>query len=306
MLIDYHRTMLGDRRRNEAFRRALKSVIVPGKSVVVDIGAGTGLLGFMAEKLGAKEVYLIESGPIAQVAERLIRDNHLKRCHLFAAHSTEITGLPPADVVVSETLGNYAFEENIAATLTDARRFLKKGGALIPGAATQCVCPVTAPRLHKPLALWDRAARPYGLDYAAAQEMGFNNAYIRRFSARDLLDGGRAAQVWDQADFYKSVPSSRKGKAVWTLRRDATIYGAAVWWSCDLAGGVSLDTSPLSPRTHWDQLYFPVETPLKGRKGDTVEISLATQSSYEGGTDMRWSVKVNGRGPAMDLRRGYL
>ena len=53
MRIEYHRTLIADQVRNEAFFAALKAVIVPGKSVVADIGAGTGLLGLMASKLGA-------------------------------------------------------------------------------------------------------------------------------------------------------------------------------------------------------------------------------------------------------------
>jgi len=42
MRIEYHRTLIADQVRNEAFFNALKSVIVPGKSIVADIGAGTG------------------------------------------------------------------------------------------------------------------------------------------------------------------------------------------------------------------------------------------------------------------------
>jgi protein arginine N-methyltransferase 1 len=54
MRIEYHRTLISDQVRNEAFFAALRAAIVPGKSVVADIGAGTGLLGLMASKLGAK------------------------------------------------------------------------------------------------------------------------------------------------------------------------------------------------------------------------------------------------------------
>ena len=56
MRIEYHRTLIADTVRNEAFFAALKRVIEPGKTVVADIGAGSGLLGLMAAKLGANAV----------------------------------------------------------------------------------------------------------------------------------------------------------------------------------------------------------------------------------------------------------
>ena len=121
MRIEYHRTMLADRVRNEAFYAALKRVIVPGKTTVADIGCGTGLLGFMAAKLGAKRVYLLETAEIAAVAKKLARHNDIRNIELVPAHSTEVDPPNRVDVVVSETLGNYPFEENIIEMLADAR-----------------------------------------------------------------------------------------------------------------------------------------------------------------------------------------
>ena len=48
MRIEYHRTLIADKARNEALFAALERVIVKGKTVVADIGAGSGLLGLMA------------------------------------------------------------------------------------------------------------------------------------------------------------------------------------------------------------------------------------------------------------------
>ena len=57
-------------------------------------------------------------------------------------HSTEVATPDRVDVVVCETLGNYPFEENIIATLNDARaRFLEPGGVIIPRSVEQFVVP---------------------------------------------------------------------------------------------------------------------------------------------------------------------
>src|SRR5437868_13355462 len=113
MRIEYHRTLLADRVRNTAFHEALSRVIVTGETTVADIGAGTGFLGFLASKLGARRVDLYESAEIADVARRLLRHNRLANCRVAQVHSTDIESPDRVDLVVSETLGNYPFEENI-------------------------------------------------------------------------------------------------------------------------------------------------------------------------------------------------
>ena len=189
MRIDYHRTLIADRERNAAFYEALKAVIKPGITTVADIGAGTGLLGLMASKLGAKSVHLYETAAVASVAERILKANKARNCQIIPCHSTEMMDPMQVDIVVSETLGNYAFEENIIDTLNDARaRILKPGGVMIPACVTQFVAPVVTDRIHREMCAWDDVG--FGFDLSMAKLMSLNNAYVRQLEPTDLLGGG--------------------------------------------------------------------------------------------------------------------
>jgi len=301
MLIEYHRTMLNDHVRNNAFAAALKKLIKPGVTTVADVGAGTGLLGFMAEKLGAKEVYMYESASIIGVAQRLAKDNKFKNIRFFNGHSTEAMDAPMVDIVISETLGNYAFEENIIATMEDAKRFLKPGGTLLPQGVTQFVAPVIDGKFYSELTTpWENVG--HGLDYSFAREMGLNNVYVRQFSPAQLLD----AQEWDTLDFRKKNTGRRSGETEWKLKKKATIYGLALWWHIDLVPGISLSTAPDAPKTHWEQLYFPALEPLTLQSGDKLTAKLATHSTYEGGTSMKWHLLSGKIKQSMDLEKGFL
>ena len=311
MRIEYHRTLIADQARNDAFHAALKRVIVPGKSVVADIGAGTGLLGLMASKLGAKEVYLFETAEVAGVAAKVLKANKAKNCHLIPCHSTEFQDALKADVIVSETLGNYAFEENIIDTMADARaRFLKSGGVLIPGRITQHVAPVTVPRVHDELSAWDRVGR--GLDLSVAKAMSLNNVYVRLLAGSELLGKGASAKVWDTADFSTKTKSDRKGEVSWKFEAASGIFGFAYWWTADLGGGIELSTAPGAPRSHWEQLYFPLLEPLKVLRNQSVTLSLRSRSSEAAGTHLAWTAvhfDAQGRSlsrQALDLDKGFL
>lgn len=311
MRIEYHRTLLADRIRNDAFHTALKKMIVPGKSIVADIGCGTGFLGFMAAKLGAKKVFLLETAEIAALAKKLAKENGLRNVEIVPAHSTEVEPPQRADIVVSETLGNYAFEENIIETLGDARdRYLEPGGVLIPGKVEQYMAPVVSTKLHSDLAIWDEVG--YGLTFQSARTMGLNNIYVRWLEPRDLLDGGKTAILWDKVDFQKPTKTARNGSGTWTVAETQTITGLALWWRAELVPGITLGTGPEDPRTHWEQLYLPVLEPMSLDAGESLTAQVRSTTSYDKGTNVRWTLSVRDKKgkeratQAMDLNRGFL
>jgi SAM-dependent methyltransferase len=315
MRIEYHRTLLADRVRNAAFHAALERAIVKDQTTVADIGAGTGFLGFLAARLGAKRVDLYEAAGVGSVARRLLRHNRLRNCRLFEMHSSEVMEPDRVDLVVCETLGNYALEESIVETLNDVRkRFLKPGGRIIPAGLRQLVCPVVGGRFLTELTAWDRVG--YGLDLGPAKAMTLNNIYVRTFAAADLLAEATAAQVWDEITFQHHNKSARSGEAAWTLDRPTTIYGLALWWTAELAphpaDGIALSTGPLDPRTHWEQLYLPVLQPLEVAAGHTLAARVRSTTSYERGTNVAWTLTVRdaaGRQlshQSLDLEKGFL
>ena len=311
MRIEYHRTLIADHVRNDVIYRALEANIVPGETVVADIGAGTGLLGMMAARLGAKEVFLYEAAEVAGVAEAAVAANGVENCFVMPCHSMEMENPPQVDVIISETLGNYAFEEDIITTLNDARaRFLKPGGIVLPRAVTQFAAPVIAPRLDAELRVWAQTGATYGLDLSLPQTMSLNNAYVRRLSADELLAG--PAREWDKADLQQAADPGRSGALEWRIEKSVTVYGFAVWWVADFGEGLSLSTGPEAPATHWEQLYFPLESALAVAAGERLGFELNSHSAPESGTHLAWVAELRAADSQvksrqeMDLDKGYL
>ena len=142
--------------------------------------------------------------------------------------------------------------------------------------------------------------------------MTLNNAYVRQLAPDELLDDGKSGVAWDAIDLQRETRSKRKGEAEWRLARPATIYGFATWWTAELVPGVSLSTGPQAPRTHWEQLYFPLLKPIEAKSREVVGVELRSNSSEETGTHLAWiAVHKNAQGgllarQALDLDKGYL
>ena len=300
MRIEYHRTLIADTVRNAAFEAALRAVIVPGKSVVADIGAGTGLLGLLAAKLGARDVFLFEAAEVAGVAEKVIKANGARNCHLIPCHSTEFDDALKVDVIVSETLGNYALEENVIATLADARRrFLKPGGKIVPSRIVQFAAPVISDRVDKELAAWRGVGN--GIDLSVAETMSRNNAYVRLLAPGELH---LPPVMWDEVDLTGETRSARKGRAQWSFPVSGKVYGVALWWQAELAEGVRLSTAPDAPRTHWEQLYLPLLSPIAIGRGDGFGVEVRSRSSEDAGTHIAWRTwRRTAEGQELDVQR---
>jgi hypothetical protein len=122
--------MLADAPRCRAYGKAIVSA-VDDASVVVDVGAGTGLLGALALKAGARKVFAIEETASARSIAPLFKELGLPASRpafeLFQGNSTEAPLPRDATVVVSELFGNDPFCEGVLPTLRDV------GARLTPG-----------------------------------------------------------------------------------------------------------------------------------------------------------------------------
>ncbi len=301
---------MGDRVRNDAFAKALKSVIEPGKTMVADIGSGTGFLSFVASRLGAKECDLYEMNPdILALSKVLAKENGIANCRFVAGHSMDVRRPRKADVVVSETLGNYALEEGMLETMNDAlERFLAPGGTMIPRSLRQYVVPIVSDRLWKDLNVWPTV--DHGLVFAAAEKKTLQNVYVREIGPSDLLRGADAAKEWDSVDFTRKNDSVRGRDVSWRLASPVTVYGFCLFWEAELVQGVTLSTSPTAPATHWQQIYLPVLEPLRVDAEDMLALSIKSDTRPAVKVNVEWRIVVTDAqgkkkaSQALDMRRG--
>jgi protein arginine N-methyltransferase 1 len=311
--IELHRKLLGDAARNRGLHAALKDAIarIGPNCRVIDVGAGTGFLSFLARRLGAKHCTLIEYTDAIQLAQQLAQSNGIDGLDFIQAHSAEVRGLQKADLVISETLGNFALEENLLESLVDARRFLKPRGLMIPSALQQFAAPVSSPRLQNEIDIWGDIG--FQLDLDAARSLSLNNMYVKDIDVADLAG---ASKCWDSLEFKTSgdAPDSRRNATLqWpaTGLNSPTIQGFALWWEVEWLQGNRLSTAPDAAPTHWQQIYLPLLAPITLAADDLIELQLKSDTRPSVGVRLQWqAARVRGgkrsQLQALDSLRGRL
>jgi hypothetical protein len=288
-LFEDYREMMADDIRLDAYRRAIADVVREG-DVVVDLGAGLGLLGFLALKAGAARVYAIEKGDALGLARRVAADNGLADRVVFVdAHSLDAELPEPADVLLSETLGSFGFEENTLGFSIDARdRLLRGGGRMIPRRLESFLAPVTAPEEHARRSFWRDVG---GLDFSAALDESLSRMSLMDVRPKQLL---AEAQRFADVDLHTVTSASLAQKLVFPITRAGTCHGVAGWFRAELSEGVVLDTAPGQPTTHWRQAFFPYREPVTLSARDHMELrfALTPKDARSDDTDVHYEYRA--------------
>ncbi len=275
---EVHRMMLADRVRTEAYRDAIYEIVKPGM-VVLDVGAGTGILSFFAARAGARCVYAVDNSDILDTTRELAIANgfgDIVKCMDGRAEELELP--EKVDVLVSEWMGLYAlteamFESVVAAT----KKHLKPGGQVIPGALRLFLTPVREDKLYN----------EHGLGYWEGDVYGFDYSPMINHELTDLetntVDGGNAIalcapRVVARFDAYTTPAEDYwfKTELSFEIEQDGPCHGFLGHFDADLSEGVVLSTSHETPLTHWRQSWFP----LKERqllRGDRIELRFRAQ-----------------------------
>jgi len=263
--------MLVDAKRCETFREAIRQTAKPG-DVVVDLGAGTGLLSFFAVQAGARRVYAIEMSQIANVAEQLIAENGMQeRITLIRGNSKKVRLPERCDVLVSETLSSFVFDtENTIEYMADAReRFLKPGGRIIPEACETVLMPFSSDECG----LGRIPAEFYGVRFEAFRRKRYGLPELIRASGKRLLEIA-PPQKCHHVDFHKDTKTPGPAMVVFKDCAEGRLDGFLGWFECQLCPGVTLSNSPRLPLTAWWQLFFPMLDQPRVRKGETIFLHL--------------------------------
>lgn len=288
--------MLHDDIRMDRFQKAIRSCVKPGDAVL-DLGSGTGVLAVMAVEAGARVVYAVEATEIVEIARNIAQQNGVEGQIVFLDDFSQRVRLPEAaDVLITETVGNFGLNEGILGWTLDARRrFLKPEAVIIPRSIELFAAPVCLPETYAREINWEYHRS--GIDFGPMRSFGVNNLYAERIQPEHLMSNPislgeiRLAEI-DSTSFKSDVR--------FEISKSGDVHGLGGWFFSQLCEGVSISNAPYEPPSSWNQTFLPLRHHVRVKPGDTMQVMI---SSSNNGSVWRWQLEVSGESKS-DKRQG--
>nr|APA20277.1 protein arginine methyltransferase 4A [Populus tomentosa] len=207
--------------------------------VVVDVGAGSGILSLFAAQAGAKHVYAVEASEMAEYARKLIAGNPSlgERITVIKGKVEEVELPEKADILISEPMGTLLVNERMLESYVIARdRFLVPNGKMFPSVGRIHMAPFSDEYLFVEIAnkaLFWQQQNYYGVDltplYGSAFGGYFSQPVVDAFDPR-LLVAPTICHVLDfteikEEDLYEIVIPLKFIASVGTR-----VHGLACWF----------------------------------------------------------------------------
>lgn len=274
---DFHRLLLNDRLRMDAYKNAIQEVVKPGM-VVLDLGTGTGVMGLFALQAGAKHLYAIDvNSAMIEIASHSFETNGFSGLYsVINALSYEANLPEKVDVIISEILGALGDHEDFVPILADARqRFLKDDGKMLPSYVRDFLVPISSVKAHQQVKAKECKTLNSSYDLEKLlQQLGLNNPFDLYY---DLVIPNKCHlsqhQITQEFKFDENDRATYEAKLTFTVEVDGLFTGFKGFFVAHLSDSVVLDTSGddiASNVTCWKHGYLPIESPVEVKKGDEI------------------------------------
>jgi type I protein arginine methyltransferase len=274
--ISQYGNMYMNKARINAYAGALRDAVT-ANSVVLDMGAGTGIFALLACRYGARRVYAIEPDDAINLARELATANgYSDRLTCIQSLSTKVNLPERVNVIISDLSGKLPlFGRHIAAIMDARDRFLAPGGTLIVQQDHLRAAVIEAPNSYRMLTQpWSENL--FGLDLRAGWSLVANTQSSLTDKQVKLLTRPSKLAVLD----YRTIADSNMGgELAWTMEQPGTGHGVAVWFDRIFANGIKISNEPGAPKAvntsdiH-GQAFFPWPNPVDLEAGDQVSLHM--------------------------------
>ncbi|KAK6151911.1 hypothetical protein DH2020_014546 [Rehmannia glutinosa] len=325
--------MLKDVVRTKTYQNVIyKNSFLFKDKIVLDVGAGTGILSLFCAKSGAKHVYAVECSSMADTAREIINSNGFsngsalwfnssKSCE-FLRYSLNLSGLmgsmvltfvisvitvlkgkieeielPVAqvDVIISEWMGYFMVYENMLNTVLYARdKWLVQDGVILPDKASLYLTAIEdADYKEEKIEFWNNV---YGFDMSCIRKQAMTEPLVDTVEQKHIVTNCQLLKV---EDFLYDASFTAPFKLV--AERDDYIHALVAYFDvsftkCHKLMGFS--TGPKSRATHWKQTVLYLEDVLTICQGEALMGTMTVAPNSKNPRDVDVTLKSSKNSPA--------
>ncbi|RXH74695.1 hypothetical protein DVH24_029416 [Malus domestica] len=268
--------------------------------IVLDVGAGTGILSLFCAKAGAKHVYAVECSDMADMAKEIVETNGYSNLITVLKGKIEEIELPvpKVDIIISEWMGYFLLFENMLNTVLYARdKWLVDDGILLPDKASLFLTAIEdAEYKEDKIEFWNNV---YGFDMSCIKKQAMMEPLVDTVDQNQIVTN---SQLLKTMDISKMTPGDASFTAPFKLvaERDDFIHALVAYFDvsftkCHKLMGFS--TGPRSRSTHWKQTVLYLEDVLTVCQGESIVGSMTVAQNKKNPRDIDIMLKysLNGR-----------
>ncbi|XP_024445306.1 probable protein arginine N-methyltransferase 1 isoform X2 [Populus trichocarpa] len=268
--------------------------------VVLDVGAGTGILSLFCAKAGAAHVYAVECSHMANMAKEIVESNGYSNVITVLKGKIEEIELPVAkvDIIISEWMGYFLLFENMLNSVLYTRdKWLVNDGIVLPDQTSLYLTAIEdAEYKEDKIEFWNNV---YGFDMTCIKKQAMGEPLVDTVDQNQIVTN---CQKLKTMDISKMVSGDTSFTAPFKLvaERDDFIHALVAYFDvsftkCHKFTGFS--TGPRSRATHWKQTVLYLEDVLTICQGEALSGSMTVAPNKKNPRDIDIMIKysLNGR-----------
>jgi len=287
--------------------------------VVLDVGAGSGILSFFAQQAGAKRVYAVEASSIAKYAAHLVAANKVNDViKVISGKIEEITLPEKVDIIISEPMGYMLLNERMLETYLHAKKWLKPDGRMFPSRGDLHVAPFTDESLY--MEQFNKVNFWYQEYFHGVNLTSLRDAAMTEYFKQPIVDtfdiGICMAKTHRHIIDFQTTHETELHRIEIPLEfhilESGTIHGLAFWFDVAFIGSdttIWLSTAPTQPLTHWYQVRCLLSTPIFAKQGQLVTGRVLMVANAKQSYDLTIECKIEGTATTstntLDLKNPY-
>ncbi|XBH69667.1 probable protein arginine N-methyltransferase 1 [Aegilops tauschii subsp. strangulata] len=295
-----HEEMLKDVVRTRSYQNVItQNNFLFKDKIVLDVGAGTGILSLFCAKAGAKHVYAIECSQMADMAKEIVKTNGFSEVITVIKGKVEEIDLPvpKVDVIISEWMGYFLLFENMLDTVLFARdKWLADDGVVLPDKASLHLTAIEdAEYKEDKIEFWNNV---YGFDMSCIKKQAMMEPLVDTVDQNQIVTNCQLLKTMD-------ISKMSSGDASFTVpfklvaERNDFIHALVAYFNvsftkCHKLMGFS--TGPRSKSTHWKQTVLYLEDVVTICEGETLSGSMTVANNKKNPRDIDITLKyaING------------
>lgn len=300
-----HTLMLKDKPRTLAYKEFIeKNKFLFQDKIVLDVGAGTGILSLFCASAGAATVYAVEASNMVDLCSQVVKCNKMEDKIKVIKGKIEEVELPvdKVDIIVSEWMGFYLLHESMLDSVLFARdKWLSESGMMIPSHATLYLTPVNMSKyVTENFRFWENT---YGYDFSPLQTVLMTSTLqqpvIECIEAKQCMSDPEIVQEFDLLSTKIEDLKSITNNFTFKMTKSGLVHGFAAWFDVYFGSPtvqkpqsspghdlprvhlVTLSTSPMVEATHWKQtvIFIPVSAAVDEDDSLSCRLELSQDSS---------------------------